>query len=91
MTGRCSSDGHAQYGTLWLGLGLFACLYLSFHGRPPPPVGLGPFGVSRGGGGLVLFRVFGGGCGGGISFVGVCCVLCFLDPVSVVYVQSVLP
>ena len=91
MTGRCSSDGQAQYGTVGLGLGLFACLYLSFGGNPPPPTGLGPFGMLRGGGGLVLLRVFGGGGGGVVLFVGVCCVLCFLDPVSVVYVHSVLP
>ena len=91
MTSRCLSDGHAQYGTTWLGLGLFACLYLSFSGRPPPPVGFGPFGMSRGVGGFVLFRLAGGGGGGGVSFVGVCCVLCFLDPVLVVYVHSVRP
>ena len=75
----------------WLGLDLCACLYLSFKGRPPPPIGSGLFGVFRGGGGFVLFRVLGGGGGGGASFVGVCCVLCFLDPVIVVYVRSVLP
>ena len=85
MTGRCSSDGHAQYGTMWLGLALCACLYLSFKGRPPPLIGSGLFGVFRGGGGFVLFRVLGGGGGGGASFVGVCCVLCFLDPVIVVF------
>ena len=47
--------------------------------------------MSHGGGGLVLFRVFGGGGGGVVSLVGVCCVSCFLDPVSVVHVQFVLP
>ena len=72
---------------MWLGLGLFACLYLSFSGRPPPPDVVGPFGVAHGGGGFVLFRPFCGRGGGGASFVGVCCVLCFFDPVTVVYVH----
>ena len=91
MIGRCSSDGQAQYGTIGLFLGLFACLYLSFGGRSPPPIGLGPFCISLGGGGLVLFRVFCGGGRGTVSLIGVYCVLCFLDPVIVVYVHSVLP
>ena len=58
VIGRCSSDGQAQYGTIGLFLGLFACLYLSFGGSPPPPIGLGPFCISLGGGGLVLFVFF---------------------------------
>ena len=74
-----------------LAFGLFACLYLSFSGRPPPPVGFGPFCVFHGVGSLVLFRLGGGGVGGGVSSVGVCCVLCFLDPVLVVYVHSFRP
>ena len=78
-------------------MGLFACLYLSLGGIPPPPVGFGTHGKSRGGGGFDIFRVFGGGVGGGgggggvALFVGLCGVLCFLDPVAVLYEHSVLP
>ena len=57
---------------------------------PLPPL-FGPSLVVRGVGGLVLFRLGGGGVGGGVSVIGVRCVLCFFDPVLVVYVHSVRP
>ena len=50
-----------------------ACLYLSLGGSAPPPFGVGSHGGSRGGGGLVLFRVcFCGGGGGVVLLAGVC-------------------
>ena len=45
----------------------------------------------RGVGGLVLFLLGGGGVGGGVTIIGVRGVLCFFDPVLVVYVHSVRP
>ena len=53
-----------------------ACLYLSFGGRPPPPLLPGSCGGALGDGSFVLLRVFFGGVGVGVVWVGVCGLLC---------------